>query len=136
MVTCMVLLQLRCPDTIQLSRAVSVLEETLDILDKFNRLAPGLERDDKEDLAWPGVWSMFTSWLLSFIASDAAIAQGYKHPTKCDSRKQSNSVIIFALLGRLLISISSILEIFGKIIMFTMSGPYIWKGMNSKCFSL
>ncbi|ESO89418.1 hypothetical protein LOTGIDRAFT_218809 [Lottia gigantea] len=55
MVTCMVLLQLRSPDIIITSRAVPVLEEILDILDKFNRLAPGLDKDDLDDLAWPGV---------------------------------------------------------------------------------
>lgn len=57
MVTCMILLNLRSPEIVTLSKAVPVLEEILDILDKFNRLAPGLDRDDKEDLAWPGVWS-------------------------------------------------------------------------------
>ncbi|KAK6172413.1 hypothetical protein SNE40_016067 [Patella caerulea] len=55
MITCMVLLQLRSPDIIIISKAVPVLEEILDILDKFNRLAPGLDKDDVEDIAWPGV---------------------------------------------------------------------------------
>ncbi|XP_061183765.1 E3 ubiquitin-protein ligase HERC2-like isoform X1 [Saccostrea echinata] len=57
MVTSMVLLQLKAPGVIQSSRSVPVLEEILDILDTYNKLAPGLDRDDKEDLAWPGVWS-------------------------------------------------------------------------------
>lgn len=61
MVTCMVLLQLHTPAVLQSCKAISVLEGLLDILDKFNRLAPGLDREDKEDLAWPGVWSKSAS---------------------------------------------------------------------------
>ena len=59
MLTCMVLLQLRSPAVVQVSRAVPVLGDILDILDKYNKLAPGLSKDDKEDLAWPGVWSEY-----------------------------------------------------------------------------
>ncbi|KAL3879973.1 hypothetical protein ACJMK2_032247, partial [Sinanodonta woodiana] len=57
MLTCLVLLQLKNPAVIRSSRAVPMLEELLDALDKYNKLAPGLDRDDKEDLAWPGVFS-------------------------------------------------------------------------------
>ncbi|KAL5011340.1 hypothetical protein ScPMuIL_009891 [Solemya velum] len=57
MMTCMVLLQLRTPQVIQGSKTIPLLEEILDIIDKFNKLAPGLDREDKEDLAWPGIWS-------------------------------------------------------------------------------
>ena len=57
MVTCMILLQLKSPTVVHASKAIPALEEILDVIDAFNRLAPGLNRDDKEDLAWPGVWS-------------------------------------------------------------------------------
>ncbi|XP_012936715.1 E3 ubiquitin-protein ligase HERC2 [Aplysia californica] len=57
MVTCLVLLQLRCPQVMQASRAAQLLSQVLDELDYFNHLAPGAEREDTEDLAWPGVWS-------------------------------------------------------------------------------
>ncbi|XP_052077229.1 E3 ubiquitin-protein ligase HERC2-like isoform X2 [Mytilus californianus] len=57
MSTCLVLLQLRNPAVIQSSQVVPVMEQLLDIIDKFNKLAPGLNKDDKEDLAWPGVFS-------------------------------------------------------------------------------
>ncbi|XP_021378315.1 E3 ubiquitin-protein ligase HERC2-like isoform X2 [Mizuhopecten yessoensis] len=57
MVTCMILLHLKNPLVIYQSRCVSVLEGLLDLLNQYNKLAPGLDRDDKEDLAWPGVWS-------------------------------------------------------------------------------
>jgi E3 ubiquitin-protein ligase HERC2 len=57
MTTCLVLLQLRNPSVVQSSRVVPVMEQLLDIMDNFNKLAPGLDRDDKEDLAWPGVFS-------------------------------------------------------------------------------
>lgn len=78
MVTSMVLLQLKAPGVIHASRSVPVLEEILDILDTYNKLAPGLDRDDKEDLAWPGVWSkweglctviagIFSFWLKNYF---------------------------------------------------------------------
>ena len=57
MLTCMVLLQLRSPAVVQASGSVPILEQMLDILDKYNKLAPGLHREDKEELSWPGVWS-------------------------------------------------------------------------------
>lgn len=53
-VTCLVLLQLQNPAVLQSSKALVVLDGILDILDKFNKLAPGLDRDDKDDLSWPG----------------------------------------------------------------------------------
>jgi len=53
----MVLLQLRSPAVVQASGSVPILEQMLDILDKYNKLAPGLHREDKEELSWPGVWS-------------------------------------------------------------------------------
>lgn len=63
MLTCMVLLQLRSSAVVQASGSVPILEQMLDILDKYNRLAPGLHREDKEDLSWPGVWSEYIdSW--------------------------------------------------------------------------
>ncbi|XP_052278368.1 E3 ubiquitin-protein ligase HERC2-like [Dreissena polymorpha] len=57
LLTCLVLLQLKSPVVVETAGAVPVLEQILDILDKFNTLAPGLYREEKEDLAWPGVWS-------------------------------------------------------------------------------
>jgi E3 ubiquitin-protein ligase HERC2 len=35
---------------------IMILDGMLDILDKFNKLAPGLQKEDQEDLAWPGIW--------------------------------------------------------------------------------
>ena len=70
MLMCMALLQLRSPAIVQMSGAVVILQETLDILDNYNRLAPGLGRDDKEDLSWPGVWSMCISILHRFFRCD------------------------------------------------------------------
>uniref|UniRef100_A0A2C9K806 HECT-type E3 ubiquitin transferase n=1 Tax=Biomphalaria glabrata TaxID=6526 RepID=A0A2C9K806_BIOGL len=56
-VTCLVLLQVRCPQVMQVSRASQILSQLLDDLDYFNHLAPGTDKEDTEDLAWPGVWS-------------------------------------------------------------------------------
>jgi len=55
MITSLVLLQLYAPTVLHTSNCVSVLQALLDILDEFNRLAPGLHKDDTEDLAWPGI---------------------------------------------------------------------------------
>lgn len=57
LVTSMVLLLCKAPAAVQSSKAVVMLSSLVDILDKFNRLAPGSEREDAEDLAWPGIFS-------------------------------------------------------------------------------
>ncbi|XP_077153037.1 E3 ubiquitin-protein ligase HERC2 isoform X1 [Ranitomeya variabilis] len=41
--------------------AIPLLASLLEPLDRFNHLAPGRERDDNEDLAWPGIMSSFFS---------------------------------------------------------------------------
>ena len=61
MVTCLVLLQMHAPTVLQVSHCEAMLQCLLDLLDKFNRLAPGWNRDDHEDLSWPGIWSKDTN---------------------------------------------------------------------------
>ncbi|XP_072258440.1 E3 ubiquitin-protein ligase HERC2 [Pyxicephalus adspersus] len=41
--------------------AIPLLASLLEPLDRFNHLAPGRERDDNEDLAWPGIMGSFFS---------------------------------------------------------------------------
>ena len=55
LVTCLVLLQTKCPLIIQKCGAVTVLSSLLDTLDAFNRLAPALDKEESDDLAWPGL---------------------------------------------------------------------------------
>lgn len=55
MVTSLVLLQIHAPTVLHTSNCVSMLQTLLDILDKFNGLAPGIHKEDTEDLAWPGI---------------------------------------------------------------------------------
>lgn len=38
--------------------SIPLLAGLLEHLDHFNRLAPGHERDDNEDLSWPGIMGM------------------------------------------------------------------------------
>ena len=52
--TAMVLLQTCMPSVMDSSRTVPLISGLLDLLDKFNRLAPGVQKEDEEDLAWPG----------------------------------------------------------------------------------
>ena len=49
----MVLLQTCMPMVMDLSQTVPIISGLLDLLDKFNRLAPGVQKEDEEDLAWP-----------------------------------------------------------------------------------
>ncbi|XP_014679282.1 PREDICTED: LOW QUALITY PROTEIN: E3 ubiquitin-protein ligase HERC2-like, partial [Priapulus caudatus] len=58
LVSSLLLLLYKAPSVIQSSKAVLMLGCMLDVLDKFNRLAPGVEREDVEDLAWPGIFNM------------------------------------------------------------------------------
>lgn len=41
--------------------AIPLLGGLLEHLDRFNHLAPGKERDDHEELAWPGIMGMPSS---------------------------------------------------------------------------
>lgn len=38
------------------STTVTKLENMIDVLDKFNQLAPGCRRGDSQDLSWPGIF--------------------------------------------------------------------------------
>ena len=52
----LVLLQLHAPSILHASQCSPHLVTLMESLDAFNHLAPGLHREDTEDLAWPGVW--------------------------------------------------------------------------------
>lgn len=47
--------------------AIPLLAGLLEHLDRFNHLAPGKERDDNEDLAWPGIMGMCLKHLYQLI---------------------------------------------------------------------
>ncbi len=64
LVTCLVLLQLHTPTVIQGSNCTALLHSLLDVIDKFNQMAPGCHRDNNEDLAWPGVWGWYFTQLI------------------------------------------------------------------------
>lgn len=49
-----VLLHTCLPAALGVAQAIPVLAGLLDMLDKFNQLAPGMKKEDEEDLAWPG----------------------------------------------------------------------------------
>ena len=57
--TTLVLIQLHAPTVMHASGSVPMLQTLLDIMDKFSKLAPGVHRDDLDDLSWPGVWSKY-----------------------------------------------------------------------------
>ncbi|KAH0624646.1 hypothetical protein JD844_032316 [Phrynosoma platyrhinos] len=59
LVVSIVLLLSKNAGLIQEAGAIPLLAGLLEHLDRFNHLAPGKERDDSEDLAWPGIMGMF-----------------------------------------------------------------------------
>lgn len=56
LVSSLVLIQQKIPTVIHEANIVSSLNALLDSLDSFNKFAPGLEHQDSEDFAWPGIW--------------------------------------------------------------------------------
>ncbi|XP_015510519.2 E3 ubiquitin-protein ligase HERC2 [Neodiprion lecontei] len=55
LIICLILLQVDYPMLLRNMNWMEVLSPILHILDKFNRLAPTLEKDDADDLSWPGI---------------------------------------------------------------------------------
>lgn len=58
LVVSIVLLLSKNAGLIQEAGAIPLLAGLLEHLDRFNHLAPGKDRDDNEDLAWPGIMGM------------------------------------------------------------------------------
>lgn len=55
LVICLILLQVDNPMLLQGMNWMEVFASVLDVLDQFNRLAPTIEKDDADDLSWPGI---------------------------------------------------------------------------------
>lgn len=53
----LVLLQLRLPMKMVESKCLELMGELMEVLDKFNRLAPSAIEEDSADLAWPDAHS-------------------------------------------------------------------------------
>ena len=53
-ITSVLLLHTRIGLKTELSTVFPVLRDLLELLDKFNKLAPNITLEDSEDLAWPG----------------------------------------------------------------------------------
>ncbi|CAL1297267.1 unnamed protein product [Larinioides sclopetarius] len=52
---CLVQLEIMYPSLIHEAQLIPVLSQLLDHLDKFNQLAPGMDREDTADLLWHGI---------------------------------------------------------------------------------
>lgn len=63
LVVSIVLLLSKNAGLMQEAGAIPLLAGLLEHLDRFNHLAPGKERDDNEDLAWPGIMGMYKYYL-------------------------------------------------------------------------
>ncbi|XP_033111225.1 E3 ubiquitin-protein ligase HERC2-like [Anneissia japonica] len=55
LVSCVLLLEIHTSLVMHYSEAVPLLGNMLDTLDRFNLLAPGVNKEDKNDLDWPGI---------------------------------------------------------------------------------
>ncbi|XP_015113813.1 E3 ubiquitin-protein ligase HERC2 [Diachasma alloeum] len=55
LVICLILLQVDNSLLLHGMNWMEILAPVLDILDQFNRLAPTFEKDDADDLSWPGI---------------------------------------------------------------------------------
>ncbi|KAK0097381.1 hypothetical protein PV326_002182 [Microctonus aethiopoides] len=55
LVICLILLQIDYPLLLQAMSWMEVFSPILNVLDQFNRLAPTIEKDDADDLSWPGI---------------------------------------------------------------------------------
>jgi len=57
LLACLIIIEKKTPELLQLLSVVPTLHSLLDALDAFNRCAPGLLRDDANDLAFPSLHS-------------------------------------------------------------------------------
>lgn len=55
LVTCLILLQVQCPVLLINMNWMEVVAPILDALDYFVRLAPTMEKNEADDLSWPGI---------------------------------------------------------------------------------
>lgn len=62
------------PNVVLLCDLISPLLSLLEPLDRFNQLAPGADREDTEDMAWPGIiglliifFGIFRSTIVVFV---------------------------------------------------------------------
>ena len=55
LVICLILLQVDNPMLLNNMNWMEVFGPILDVLDQFNRLAPNIEKEDADDLSWPGI---------------------------------------------------------------------------------
>lgn len=61
---CLVQLEILFPGLIHESYLIPMLSQLLDYMDKFNRLAPGLDKEDSADLLWHRIPSKKFCFLL------------------------------------------------------------------------
>jgi len=64
LLTCLIIIEKKTPQFLDLSETVPTLESLLEGLDAFNRCAPGLLHDDANDLAFPSLQGLQPALLL------------------------------------------------------------------------
>jgi len=55
LLTCLIIIEKKTPELLQQLNITPTLHSLLDALDAFNRCAPGLLRDDADDLSFPSL---------------------------------------------------------------------------------
>jgi len=69
LLTCLIIIEKKTPELLQLLNVVPTLHTLLDALDTFNRCAPGLLRDDADDLSFPSLQGFSPLLLVLFLLS-------------------------------------------------------------------
>lgn len=66
LVTCLIIIEKKTPELLHQLNVVPSLHCLLDSLDAFNRCAPGLFRDDTDDMSFPSLQGLFSLLYYSF----------------------------------------------------------------------
>lgn len=64
---CLVQLEALFPSLIHETLLIPMLSQLLDYLDKFNRLAPGLDKENSADLLWQGIPSKINIFINNYL---------------------------------------------------------------------
>lgn len=58
LITCLVLLQIEVPLFMHQTDWLQLFNPLLDALDEFNKLVRDIQKEDVEDLSWPGIFGI------------------------------------------------------------------------------
>jgi len=78
LLTCLIIIEKKTPELLQQLNIISTLHSLLDGLDAFNRCAPGLLRDDADDLSFPSLQGLSLLLSLDDCAAHSVIGSWHR----------------------------------------------------------